>query len=367
MDPHHLQSVLDAVLDGVIVIDGRGRITQLNSEASRILEISPEKAEGSELEDYFGKEHAVAKLAEQVRSERRGAIADGVVIERRFGSNVDVTVAASPIDIASDDGDEIDLGIVIELRDHTLRSFLREGDAQRDQLQRYGQIAAGIAHEVKNPLGGIRGAAELLRNWATEDRSHGAADLIVREVDRIAALVDELMVFARGDALKLAPVNLHRILDNVLHLLEMDPLSKNISTERVYDPSIPELLADSDRLTQIFLNLSRKALQAMQDIGSGRLHITTRMTLDDRVTDRHGHQVPTVLITIADTGGGIAPETLERLATPFFTTRSDGTGLGLSMAQHWATRHDGSLRIQSQLGEGTTVRVALPLQGPQRS
>ena len=368
MDPQDLQSVLDAVLDGVIVVDGHGRIAQLNTEAARILEVSPEKAQGSKLADYFGKDHAVSQIAEQARADRRGAIAEDVRIERRFDSDAQVAIAASPIELDARVGAESEaaLGVVIELRDQTLRSFLREGDAQRDQLERYGQIAVGIAHEVKNPLGGIRGAAELLRSWASEDRSHSAADLIVREVDRITALVDDLMVFARGDALKLAPVNVHRVLDDVLQLLEMDPLSKNVTTERIYDPSIPELLADTDRLTQVFLNLARNALQAMQDIGGGRLEITTRMTLDDRLTNREGRQIPTVLLSIRDTGAGIAPETLERLATPFFTTRSEGTGLGLSVAQHWTTRHDGNLRIQSKLGEGTTVRIALPLQGPRR-
>lgn len=368
MDPQDLKGVLDAVLDGVIVIDGRGRIAQLNSEAARILAISPDKAQGTKLTDYFGKDHAVSQIAEQARADRRGAIAEDVRIERRFDSDVQVSLAASPIELDARVGTESEaaLGVVIELRDQTLRSFLREGDAQRDQLQRYGQIAVGIAHEVKNPLGGIRGAAELLRSWASEDRSHNAADLIVREVDRITALVDELMVFARGDALKLAPVNVHRVLDDVLQLLEMDPLSKDVTTERIYDPSIPELLADTDRLTQIFLNLARNALQAMQDVGGGQLEITTRMTIDDRLTNREGRQIPTVLVSIHDTGAGIAPETLERLATPFFTTRSEGTGLGLSVAQHWTARHDGNLRIQSELGEGTTVRVALPLQGPRR-
>ena len=179
MDPHDLQSVLDAVLDGVIVVDGRGRIAQLNSEASRILEISQEKAEGSALADYFGKDHPVAQLANQVRTDRRGAIADDVRIERRFDSNVQVAIAATPIELDPNEFDGADLGVVIELRDQTRRSFLREGDAQRDQLQRYGQIAAGIAHEVKNPLGGIRGAAELLRTHGpTEDTlAHGAAEV----------------------------------------------------------------------------------------------------------------------------------------------------------------------------------------------
>jgi len=250
---------------------------------------------------------------------------------------------------------------VIALRDATITNSLRELVAQRDKLTSYGHIAAGIAHEVKNPLGGIRGAAELLGRWSEEERGRKTADLIVREVDRISALVEELMVFARGDELHMAPLNLHRILDEVLELVELDSFDGQCEIERSYDPSIPEFRGDADRLRQIFLNLARNALQAMEDKG-GRLTIATRMTLDSRLAGRSGRRLPTVQVRFSDTGPGIPGEILERLATPFFTTRKKGTGLGLAVSRHWATKHGGNLRISSEPGEGAVVRVNLPLQ-----
>jgi two-component system nitrogen regulation sensor histidine kinase GlnL len=361
MDLRDLHSVLDALLGGVIVVNGASRVVRLNGEACRILEVSAEKGVGATLAQLFGPEHAVTALEEQVRSEGRAAIADDVAIERRLGPEVVVDVAMAPIEL----GEEADPGLVIELRDHTLGSSLRERQAQRDQLQRFGHIAAGIAHEVRNPLGGIRGAAELLQSWTNDERSTGAAQLIVREVDRISALLDQLMVFARGDELKLAPINIHRVLDDVLALLGMDPLSEGIAVERIYDPSIPELVADADRLTQVFLNLLRNALQAMEENGGSSLSVTTRMALEDRVTRSDGRPVPTVLVAIDDTGAGIPPEVLARVATPFFTTRTAGTGLGVPVARQWVTRHEGSLRITSEVGRGTCARVTLPLDGPQ--
>jgi two-component system nitrogen regulation sensor histidine kinase GlnL len=359
LDIRDLHNVLDAVLDGVILVDPSGQILHVNAEASRILEISSEKAAGSRLEGLFGPSHPVSDLNRQVRHERRSAVAADVSIERRFDNDVVVDVVVSPVGIEQSSN----AGYVIELRDHTLRSSLRERQSQREQLQRFGHIAAGIAHEVKNPLGGIRGAAELLRSWSDEERPQRAAELIIHEVDRISGLVDQLMVFARGDQLKLAPVNVHQILDDVLALLAMDPLSNEIPVHRLYDPSIPELHADRDRMTQVFLNLARNALQAMEESG-GELQVRTRMALEDRITRPDGRPIPTVIIEVSDTGPGIPPEVLGRLATPFFTTRQGGSGLGLAVARQWVTRHDGSLRVSSEIGQGATARVILPLHGP---
>jgi nitrogen-specific signal transduction histidine kinase len=130
--------------------------------------------------------------------------------------------------------------------------------------------------------------------------------------------------------------------------------------ERRFDPSIPELLADADRLTQVFLNLARNALQALEGRG-GCLTITTRMSLDHPLPASAAEHAPTLVIEVKDDGTGIPPALLGRLATPFFTTRPGGTGLGLAVSRHWIARHGGTLRIESTPGEGTTVRVALPL------
>jgi two-component system nitrogen regulation sensor histidine kinase GlnL len=129
--------------------------------------------------------------------------------------------------------------------------------------------------------------------------------------------------------------------------------------ERRYDPSIPEFLADPDRLTQVFLNLGRNALQAMAE--GGTLAITTRLLLEARVAAPAQRRVPSVAIEFRDTGAGMPRSVLEQVCTPFFTTRPGGTGLGLSVAEYWVARHGGSLALESVVGEGTCVRVALPL------
>lgn len=352
-----LQAVLDAVLYGIVVLDPEGRVDQLNAEACRILEVSTEAAAETPFERLVGERDPIAKLVRRVLDTGRPAIEDEIKVERRYAGNLVVDAAVSPIIEA----DRTNLGLVLVLGDRTVRNALRDGVIERETLASYGHIAAGIAHEVKNPLSGIRGAAELLEIRAADDRARRTAQLIVREVDRITALVDELMVFARGEELQLQPTNVHRVLDQVLELVAVDPLGEKISVERIYDPSIPEFQADPSRLTQVFLNLTRNALQAMETSGS-HLRVTTSVSLDQRIAGPDGRLVPAVNVTIHDDGPGISPENLQRLKTPFFTTKTQGTGLGLAVVRHWVAKHSGTMDIESSPGNGTKIRVSLPLQ-----
>jgi two-component system nitrogen regulation sensor histidine kinase GlnL len=354
------EGLLEALVDGFVVLDGQGRILRLNSEASRIFETSSELAVDRTIDDVLGEGHPLERLVAQVLETKRPAVQDGIPVVRRHGDALEVSVSLSPID-----GEIEGASIVGVLRDRTMFNQLREQFSNAELLVSYGHIAAGIAHEVKNPLGGIRGAAELLGLWAGEDeRAHRTAEMIVREVDRITGLVEELMVFARGDRLELSTVNVHRLIDEVIQNAELDAAAESVEFDRLYDPSIPEIEADAARLTQVFLNLVRNSIQAMEDADTAvrRLTIVTRMPLDHRLTGLNGRAIPTVQISLRDTGPGIEPEVLARLATPFFTTKAKGTGLGLAVSRHWIARHGGRLRIESEQGAGTSIHVDLPLQ-----
>jgi two-component system nitrogen regulation sensor histidine kinase GlnL len=351
-----LSGVLDAVLAGIVVVDTEGRVELLNSAACRILETSAAAALNRPLETLFGSTHSVSKMVRTVVKTGGSANENELRIERRFEANLVVDVAVSPL---FDDAGPPS-GAVLALRDRTLQKTLEKRVADRESIAAFGDIAAGIAHEVKNPLGGIRGAAEILASRSEEPRTKEIAEIIVREVERIAALVDDLMVFTPGAAVRFEPVNIHRLLDEVLELLSLDPISEGVEIQRRYDPSIPELMADSDRLAQVFLNLARNALQAMAPDG-GALVVRTRMPLDQRLSDEGGARIPSLVVQISDTGPGIPGDVLHRLATPFFTTRPDGMGLGLAVSRNWVSRHGGSMRIESSVGEGTAVEVTLPL------
>jgi two-component system nitrogen regulation sensor histidine kinase GlnL len=356
MPPRDLARVLDALPDGAVVIDASGSVELLSAEASRILGLSRDAARGRAVERLAGADHAVARLARAALGGGGTSLESSCPVAQRFGPALVVEVGAAPL---FDDTGAL-CGAVVTLRDRTLQQELSHAVSEREQLEAFGRIAAGIAHEVKNPLGGIRGAGELLALRAADGKTREAAELIVREADRISALVDDLMVFARGDALRLSPMNVHVALDDVLDLLAHDPVGARCRVERRYDPSLPEIHADADRLVQAFLNLARNALQAMEERG-GTLVIATRMTLGHRLAGNDGEPSPTLLIEFRDDGPGIDPDLLDRLGTPFLTTRPGGTGLGIALARHWIARHGGTLRLESEPGNGTIARVGLPL------
>jgi two-component system nitrogen regulation sensor histidine kinase GlnL len=351
-----LQGILEALLEGVVVLDDADRIAFLNSEAMRLLEATGEIPAGQRLSKALGSDHPLCEIVEQVRRARRASIHDEVDFPRRLAESIPVDISVSMLEETDDSRG----GIAIAMRDRSAARSLREEISERERQESYGHIAAGIAHEVKNPLGGIRGAAELLQLSAKDDRGRKAAGLIVGEVDRISGLVDELMIFARGDALELDSVNIHRPLDALLDLLELESGYQTIEIERHYDPSLPELEADPARLQQVFLNLARNAMQAMEETG-GKLTLSTRMSLENRLVGPDGRAQPTIEVVIKDSGPGIPDAIRHRLATPFFTTKRKGTGLGLSVARHWIRRHGGRLRIESVEGEGTRIAVYLPL------
>jgi two-component system nitrogen regulation sensor histidine kinase GlnL len=353
---HDLQGIFDALLEGVVVLDDVGEIEFLNSEAARILGASTEHLPGTSLAVALGSDHPVCAIVDRVRDTGRASIHDEVEFPRRLAEPLPVDVSVSPI-VEKEGGLS---GVVVALRDRSAARTLREEVSERERQESYALIAAGIAHEVKNPLGGIRGAAELLALSAADDRGRRRAQLIVEEVDRISSLVDELMVFARGDRLESESVNIHRLLDSLVDLLELERGYETIEIQRLYDPSLPEIEADPARLQQVFLNLARNALQAMEGTG-GTLILSTGMTLEHRLVGRDGRARPTVRIRFEDSGPGIPPTLQDRLSTPFFTTKSKGTGLGLSVARHWVRRHGGRLRIESTEGQGTRVYVDLPL------
>ncbi len=351
-----LRNVLDAVLDGVIVISAEENIEEMNASACRILACSAEQARGQKLLDFIAENATVADLLHGALRKGRSVVAGELWLARPPHTEALLELSAAPL---FDEHGAVD-GAVLWLRDRRLQADLRARAAERDRLSALGRIATGIAHEVKNPLGGIRGAGELIETRSEDVKTRKAAEIIVREVDRITALLDELMVFGSKDELRPAPANLHRVLDHVIELLELDPRAERIQLQRNFDPSIPEILADADRLTQVFLNLARNALEAMEG-GDGELCFATATSVDRRLTTRAGENLPSVRVDIRDNGPGIPEELHEQVALPFFTTKERGTGLGLAISQYWVTMHDGNLRLFSKPGQGTTARVELPL------
>jgi two-component system nitrogen regulation sensor histidine kinase GlnL len=219
-------------------------------------------------------------------------------------------------------------------------------------------LGATLAHEVKNPLSGIRGAAQLLESSLAEDE-RPLIQLICDETDRICALVDRMEAFADGKPIERRPVNIYQVLERVRRLSETG-FGRRVKFVERYDPSLPEVDGDHDQLVQVFLNLVKNAAEAVPAEG-GEIRISTRYThgLSMRVANSRERVELPILVEIHDNGPGVAEEMVPHLFEPFVSSKRSGTGLGLSLVAKIVGDHGGVIELQNQ-ARGALFRVRLP-------
>ncbi|MQL53927.1 hypothetical protein GFC01_17020 [Desulfofundulus thermobenzoicus] len=228
------------------------------------------------------------------------------------------------------------------------RQALQEQVSRMERLAAVGELAAGLAHEIRNPLTGISGFAQCLaRALPPGEELHQQAEIIVNEVIRIESIIQELLNFARPRDGRVLPVDINQLVEETVVLISPRVQRAGVEIKLSLAPDLPEIYGDSQQLKQVFLNLCLNAVQAMER--GGRLTITTR---------REGSHVQAIF---ADTGCGIDPGQVEKIFDPFFTTRVKGTGLGLPVSQRIVEKHGGNIRVESRPGEGSAFTVFLPL------
>ncbi len=215
-------------------------------------------------------------------------------------------------------------------------------------------MVRGLAHEIKNPLGGLRGAAQLLQAELGSEELREYTQIIIQEADRLQELVNRMLGPNRRPSY--APINIHHVLERVRTLV-LAETGERITIRRDYDPSIPELSGDSDQLIQAVLNIVRNAVRALGDTGT----VTLRTRIQRQLTIGHGRHRLAAQIDIIDNGPGIPPEIAETLFLPMVTAGTGGMGLGLSIAQSLINQHQGLIECNSRDGE-TTFTIFLPLE-----
>jgi two-component system, NtrC family, nitrogen regulation sensor histidine kinase GlnL len=278
------------------------------------------------------------------------------IVLKRNGKLTPVGASTSPL--LSSGGERI--GTIVLLRDLTNVRELEEAVRQADRLSSLGALAAGLAHEIKNPLGGIKGAAQLLElEFPENEELREYIRVMLKEVQRVNLIVEELLALASPGRLKIGKVNLHRVLSDIVLLQRRASDGKNVSIQQYFDPSIPPILADEALLTQLFLNLIRNAMEAVGE--EGVVKVTSRVLSDYSMTQKGERRARMVAIDIADNGPGIPAEVLEHMFTPFFTTKSKGTGLGLAICQKIVSEHRGMIKVDSDPARGTVFTVMIPL------
>jgi two-component system nitrogen regulation sensor histidine kinase GlnL len=349
-------NVIDSVGDGVIVLDREGTITLINPAAEEITGVSRRQAQGALFSTIFNGETVLLEMVGKTAASGMSISDHENIVLRKTGHLTPVSATASPLLIASG---EI-TGTILVLRDISNVRELEEAVRQGDRLSTVGTLAAGLAHEIKNPLGGIKGAAQLLeRELPQESELRDYTRVVIKEVERVNRIVEELLDLASPRKLELAPVNLHKILGDIIVLQKRAVEGKRITFQQKFDPSIPPILADEALLTQLFLNLVKNAVEAVGE--TGRIEVTSRVWSDYSMTHRGEGRSRMVAIEVGDDGPGIKKEELEHLFTPFFTTKTKGTGLGLAICQKIVTEHRGMIKVDSDPGKGTTFTVMLPL------
>jgi nitrogen-specific signal transduction histidine kinase len=223
-------------------------------------------------------------------------------------------------------------------------------------------MAAGLAHEIRNPLGAIRGAVQLLgRELGAGSPLQEYTTVLLTEVDRVNRIIEMLLDLARPVAIRPAPVNLHQLLERVALLSEEAARERQVTIVRRYDPSLPPILGDEDRLVQVFHNLVRNGIEAMKD--GGQLTLATRVSMNPLFgkVDMGAGQRTMVEVQVLDEGSGIPAAARGRVFDPFFTTKERGLGLGLAICHQIMEQHKGAIHIESIENHGTTVTCFLPI------
>lgn len=357
------EHILEGLGEGVIGLDSNLTVIAYNQLAEKITGVSRSQALERTIEEVLHQDQWLAITARKVLEDGKTMVEYERGLYQRRGGLIPVDVTTSPIH----DPDGNILGVVILLRDLSGIKSLEEESLRTEGLAFIDTFTAGIAHEIKNPLGGIRGATQLLAKRIREKELLEYTGVIIKEVDRLNAILGQVLKLTGPQRLSPGPLNIHEVLDAVV-LLQMEvALTRGIDLTKVYDPSIPLILGDRGQLTQVFLNLIKNGIEACE-VG-GRVMVVTRMVTDFyRVNPPYGSDIPAgykrgrmVAIEFRDNGCGIPQEELARVFTPFFTKKEKGSGLGLSISFRIVKEHGGSLRIESIEGVGTTVSVFLPI------
>jgi two-component system nitrogen regulation sensor histidine kinase GlnL len=356
--------ILTGIVDGVVVTDADGRVLIWNRAAEEMTGIAAADAIGKDVYAVFSDNPPVMSQIEKTFSSGRSYSDYESELTVKHRPPLPVGFVTSVLT----DNEGRPTGVILSIRDQAGVRDLKERMRRSDRLATLGMIAAGIAHEVKNPLVGIRGAAQLMKSeLSTEsgaDTSKGLIeylDVILKEADRLNNVLEGILDFTRLKPREIRAYNIHSILDRVLLLNEESVRKNGVVLTRLYDPSLPDIIGNGDQLIQVFLNIIKNAIEAMP--AGGKLTVVTRMSDLFTSVQADGKKHRLMVVKVSDTGPGIKPEHLTDIFTPFFTTKDKGVGLGLALSYQIVQEHLGTIRVESQENEGTMFSVYLPLAG----
>ncbi|MBB6669828.1 ATP-binding protein [Cohnella nanjingensis] len=338
----YLESFVNQTSDAIHVADLNGRLMQVNNAFEKMYGWRTEEALGSALHNIpEDLQPEFARILGTVMD--GGAVADYETVRyRKDGAPIDVSMTISSIR----DEEGAIVAIASISRNITARKQTEEVLRRSEKLSMVGQLAAGVAHEIRNPLTTLRGFVQL--QMQTGRSSPQQLQVMLSELDRINLIVSEFLIFSKPQAVHYQLVDVRRIMQETISLIESHALLSNVQIELRTDEDIPPLNCEPNQLKQVFLNVLKNGMEAMPEGGRLQIDIAGEPRLDR------------VAIRICDDGCGIPEQELGRLGEPFYTSKEAGHGLGLMVSQQILANHKGSIRYESEVGRGTCVEIRLP-------
>lgn len=341
--------IIDNISTAVLLVDSKLDILHLNAAGEMMLAISIKRALGQNLRQIIKIEDSFFTRLDNTYKNNHPYSEHELSIVLFSGKELTIDYSVAPIMLP---GQDTQLLIEFTSIDRHLRIAHEENLLAQHQATR--SLIRGMAHEIKNPLGGLRGAAQLLEKELPDASLHEYTDIIIGEADRLRNLVDRMLGPNNLPRPKL--INIHEVIERVRQLVQVEASDK-INFKRDYDPSLPLIMADPDQLIQAILNMTRNAVLELKDHGN----ITFRTRPQRYYTiGSHVHRL-VLQIQIIDDGSGIPEDLIENIFYPMISGRADGSGIGLSISQALVNQHQGLIECQSEPGN-TVFTVLLPLE-----
>ncbi len=352
------EALLAGLPDAVVGIDEALRIVLWNPAAEELFGRSARRVVGRTLKETFPADTSLVRHLAETLATGESRSESEAAVEAADGRLVHVSIVTAPL--AGRRGPvEAAVAVIRDIsRLRQLESEVRRGET----LAAAGRMAVGLAHEIRNPLSAIRGAVQLMqRELGDEARWGEYTDVLLKEVGRVNRIIEMLLDLGRPVSLRLVPLNVHQLLERVALLSQELAAERRVQIVRRYDPSLPPILADEDRMLQVLHNLVRNAIEAMPD--GGRVTLVSRLSLNPLFSkvDLGMGQRTMAEVQVADEGPGLPEATRAKLFTPFFTTKDSGLGLGLALCHRILEEHQGAIQFSSAPGQGTTVTCFIPI------
>lgn len=343
---------LDLLASAVLILDADGRIAYANVAAESLLDSSFKVIQHQRLTELFINGERLQQIFRQALQHQFDKKREDMTLERAGRAPLQVNVIITPLD-------DPDHPVLIELHENVQQLKLDREERQLGQTQANKELIRNLAHEIKNPLGGIRGAAQLLQMEIESRELTEYTQVIIREADRLQSLVDRLLAPHRRPH-QVGDVNIHEVCERVRSLI-LAEFPKGLKLSRDYDTSIPEFRGDSEQLIQAVLNIAHNAAQALVDrMAAGDAQITLRTRIARQVTFGKQRYRLALELHVIDNGPGVPEPIKDRIFYPLVSGRDGGSGLGLTLAQNFVQQHHGLIECDSAPGR-TDFKILIPL------